>query len=143
VEFLKILLKAHCYNYQDWDMTSMHYIDVDKNWWQAKVILKAEKLNLINGSKDSNGNRVFRPNDYTTKLEAIKIILNMSELQIDARLATNYNDIEIPWHRLYIETAESLWIYEAYMDKQVFDINSIVSREDMIGLLNRTIQLYK
>jgi len=142
-EFLKILLKTHCHDYNNERVTSLKYIDVDVNSWQARVIQRSEKLWLINGDTDTEWNPRFRPNDVITKLEAIKIILNMSEIQVDQRLRTNYNDVRIPWHRKYVETAETLWLYDAYLEWQVFDANVEVQRDDMIDLIDRTIGLYK
>lgn len=107
-EFLKILLNTHCHNYQNEDTSTLNYVDVNKASWQARVIKKSQDLKLINGDTDANGNPIFRPNDFITKLEALKIIVNMSAIQVDQRLRTNYNDIRIPWHRKYVETAESL-----------------------------------
>jgi len=142
-EFLKILLKTHCHDYSNEDTKDLRYTDVDKNSWQARVIQRSGTLGLINGDRDEQWNPRFRPNDVITKLEAIKIILNMSEIQVDQRLKTNYKDIKIPWHRKYVETAETLWLYDAYLEWQIFNANESVERDTMIDLIDRTIWLYK
>lgn len=143
VEFLKILLKTHCYNYQNIDTKYLQYKDVNKKSWQAKVIQKSEDLGLVNGDTNSKWERIFRPNDVITKLESLKIIMNLSSLKPSQRITTNYLDIKIPWHKKYIDSAESLWLYDAYLDRQIFNAHSSVKREDMIDLIDRTVQLYK
>jgi hypothetical protein len=142
-EFLKILLNSHCYEYKQEKVTSLKYIDVDKNSWQARVIQKSENLKLISGDTNINDESVFRPNDIITKLEALKIIINLSTIQPQKTVATQYDDIKILWQKKYVEIAETLLIYNADSDKNVFNVNSSVSREDMIHLLDRFIELYK
>ena len=43
-EFLKVVLKSHCLNYDEQDASLLTYIDIDTNTWQARVIAKAQEL---------------------------------------------------------------------------------------------------
>jgi len=48
-EFLKVVLKSHCYDYSTQNISKIDYIDVDSSSWQSKVISKAQELGVING----------------------------------------------------------------------------------------------
>jgi hypothetical protein len=44
VEFLKVMLKSHCYDYSEQETSGLEFIDVDTNSWQAKIIAQAFSL---------------------------------------------------------------------------------------------------
>lgn len=142
-EFLKILLKSHCYSYADIDTNDLDFIDVDSHSWQARVIAKAQELDLVKWSTNTRGEKVFRPNDTITKVEALKIILRLSEIETQDLLESEYSDIKVQWHEKYVRTWESLGLYDAYMDGQEFNPDEVMKREDMVDLIERFVQLYE
>lgn len=44
VEFTKMVLVSHCYEYQDEDTDEILYKDVGENTWEARVVSKAQEL---------------------------------------------------------------------------------------------------
>lgn len=142
-EFLKIVLKTHCYDYQDIETKDINFIDVDKDSWQAKVVKKAKQMNIITWDLDLDWNLIFRPNDYITRIEAIKIILNLSTLELNITTKSSYKDIDIDWHKKYVELWEELWLYSPEDEWNIFWANNKINREEMLLLLDKLIQFYK
>jgi hypothetical protein len=105
---LKILFNTHCIDTKNTSSTQLKYVDVDILSWQAKVIKKADDLNIINGSVNGNNQAVFKPNEPITKIEALKIILNLSDITLEKTLNTNYLDVQTGWHNKYVAISESL-----------------------------------
>jgi len=73
-EFLKIALRAYCYEYINEDPSSLTFTDVDKAVWQAKVIKLGADLGIV-----STSNSMFRPNEAISRAEAIKMLLRVAE----------------------------------------------------------------
>ncbi len=65
-EFLKIMLRSHCYSYADQDTSGLEFVDVDNNSWQAHVIAKALELDIVIEDKANN----FYPDEYITVANA-------------------------------------------------------------------------
>jgi len=141
-EFLKVALISHCYEYSTEDVSNLDYIDVDRLSWQARVISKAESLDMINGDRDEAWNKIFRPNDIISKAEATKILMKLSQITVQNPTGLWYTDIETSWQRKYVITWESLWIFNSEQDNGRFYPNLWVKREEMIDLTNRLIKLY-
>jgi len=141
-EFLKIALISHCYEYKNQDPNSLGYTDIDMDSWQAKVVQKAQSLWMINGDIDESWNSVFRPNDIISKAEAIKILMRLSLIESSTLRDLGYKDVTTSWHAKYIMNGESLWLFSAQRDNYIFNPNSGVSREDMVDLISRLVNLY-
>lgn len=142
-EFLKVVLQTHCIEYDDEDTSNLKFIDVDIASWQARVISRAQGLGIINGDVDSAGNPVFRQNDVISKIEALKILLNLSKIASLNPQSLQYNDITVDWHAPYAITAQSLGLFNPEKDNWVFSPNEGVSREDMVNLIDRLVVLYR
>jgi len=142
-EFLKTILKSHCYDYSNQDTSQITYGDVDKNSWQARTIMFAQWLWIVRWSLDSRSNVVFRPNEYISKAEAFKILLNLSAIEVNETIPTLYTDIWNTWQKKYVEIWESLWLFDPYMEKQLFNPNSVFTREDFVSFVDTFVKLYK
>lgn len=117
--------------------------DVDSNSWQSKVIAKATNLWIIHWNIDSDGNKVFRPNDYITRAEALKILMNMSQMNVEGSITT-YTDItEENWFNKYVANAEALWVINAENDGYIFLPQSEISRENMVHMITNIAKLYR
>jgi len=86
---------------------------------------------------------VFRPNDIISKAEAVKILMQLSQIQAMNKQTTWYKDINISWHKWYVENGEALGLFSSEIDNWVFNPNSWVQRKDMVSLIYELIQLYK
>ncbi len=142
-EFLKVVLKTHCLSYDDQNTSDLDYSDVDKDTWQARVIARAQGLEIINGDKTESGIPIFRPDDIISKSEAVKIMMRMSGIQADKPVALGYADIDTDWHIPYVRNGQTLGLFNPWKDGFEFKPNDWVSREDMVDLIHRLLQLYK
>ncbi len=139
-EFLKIVLRSHCYDYSDSNSDDLKYIDLDKNTWQAKVAKKATEIWLIHWYKDWT----VRMNYIISKIEAFKILYNLRILNVwEWKIETdNYKDVKIDWEKDLVKNLETLWIINSKFDKNKFHPDSWVNREFMVDYLIKTIKLY-
>ena len=142
-EFLKIILRTHCYYYDDEDTSSLEFIDVDKQDWEAKVISKALSLWIVSWDTNENWNKVFRPNDYISKIEIAKILSNMSLIKLWEDVDIPYEDVKWYWWEKYVKNLEYLDIYTPGTTDNSFNPNSSVKRKDLVKMITETIELYK
>jgi len=87
--------------------------------------------------------KVFRPNDVISKAEAVKILMQLSKIQAKNLQNTQYTDINISWHKWYVENGEAIGLFSPQEDARVFNPNSWVQRKDMVYLIYELVQLYK
>jgi hypothetical protein len=78
-----------------------------------------------------------------SKAEAIKILMRFSLIEAIALEPLSYNDITVSWHEKYIQTGETLGLFDASRDNNIFNPDGLVKREDMIDLVNRLVHLYR
>lgn len=96
METMKIIAKLSGKNVED--KCDGIFPDVDKNGWGCKYIEFAYRENLI--AKNKN----FRPNDFITKTESMKLILKAKWIE-KTRVTSN-------WQEDYMITAYEKWIIE-------------------------------
>jgi Bacterial Ig-like domain/Bacterial Ig domain/S-layer homology domain len=142
-EFLKILLKSHCYEYQNQDTSFVEFTDLEKDSWQSKVTKKAFSLGIIDGDIDNNWKKIFRPNDRVSKAEAIKMLINMWLLQIGEAYKTSYSDVYKTWYEKYVADGEYLGIVNAENDSYVYNPDSFTVRDEMIHMTMKLLRLYR
>lgn len=143
VEFLKIVLRAHCIEYRDEDTSTINFTDTIKWSWQSKVIKRAYDLGIIHWSLSGSWERVFRENDTISKIEATKILFRMSLIDSENLQKTRYTDINEDWHKKYIAQGEMLWVFNSQEEKFIFDPDKWISRKEMVQFLYKTIRLYR
>ncbi len=142
-EYLAIVMKSHCYQYDLWNEWLPFY-DVDKNSWQAKVIKKALALKIISWDVDKNWKRVFRPNDTISKAEALWILLNMWNFNIEWEVPNlKYTDIKAPWQVILAKRLEYLWLETPGLQDTTFNPNAKLNRDVLVNFLLKTLELYK
>ena len=138
-EFLKIALTSHCYSYDDQDGSLLEYDDIVADSWQARVVSKAKSLSMIDGNIDAQWNKVFRPNDAITKIEALKILMRLSSIQVDNPVELGYDDIFIEWQKRYVQIWETIWLLNARSDDNKFNPDIAITRESVINLVNKLV----
>jgi hypothetical protein len=104
VEFLKMTLRAFGHSYSSSDAASANFDDVDQSLWTANVIGKAASLGVI-----STSNSHFRPNSPISRVESIKILLNVAGISTDSDATSSFADVA-GWSVKYVEKALELWI---------------------------------
>ncbi len=143
VEFLKIILRSHCLEYRKEDASDLDFIDLDNTSWKAKVIKKSIDLWIAVWDRDKKWNKVFRANDVISHIEATKILLRMALVQNGEEPDSKYKDIQIEWHKKYVEQWEYLWIFNAEDDSYIFSPNLWIDRDKTIEFIYRVIKLYR
>lgn len=99
-EFLKMTLLWAKIDYKNANTSNVTFSDVDKKSWEAKVISKAIELKYINTT-----NKIFRPNDYINRSEAIKLIINATWINLIDTDYTLFSDVKEKWMKKYINWA--------------------------------------
>lgn len=72
VEALKVILKAFNVNILTYQGGAFGFYDLTENAWYMPYIKTALTLGIANGYADSS----FRPNNYVSRIEALKLMLN-------------------------------------------------------------------
>ncbi len=109
-EYLKVLLRAFCIDYQDMVTYDISFEDVDKNAWEAKVIAKALKLWVIDQK-----NKKFRPHDPVTRAESLKMLFQISWVVPKEAYITRFEDVnQSGWEIKYIQKAKDMCIVDGY-----------------------------
>lgn len=138
-EYLKILLRAFCIDYEDQDVSKIPFSDVVKENWEAKVIAKALELWAINSK-----NKKFRPHEPLTRAESLKIIFDITWVMPKNAYATKFRDVdEFWWEIKYIQTANDMCIVDWYkVDWQMlFKPYKNMNRAEVAKVIANTLQL--
>ncbi|MCD5380556.1 hypothetical protein LR004_01390, partial [Candidatus Gracilibacteria bacterium] len=92
---------------------------------------------------DEKGNKVFRANDVISSIEATKILMRMALIQKGEEPDTQYKDLEIEWHKKYVQQGEYLGIFNAQSDDNLFNPNEGIDRNKTVKFLYKVIELYR
>lgn len=101
-EFLKILLREDCIDYSNADAGTLHFSDIQKDTWVAKVVEKSVSLGIANGY--DNGE--FRPNNGISRIEAVKFLVKYHEFADDGEKHP-FTDVDVAWMNNYLNIAYS------------------------------------
>ncbi len=142
-EFLKILLRSHCYEYRTTNTENTPFMDVEKGSWQSQVAETARQLDMISGDKNASWEIIFRPNDPISKAEALKMLINTAHLRVNIDISSTYFDLQWTWYESYAKKWEYLKILTPEADYYSFNGNTSVSRWDMVQLISNLLRLYR
>ena len=143
VEFLKIVLRSHCIEYRNEDPSNLQFTDLDNKTWQAKVVKKSVDLWIANWDLSETWEKIFRADDIISSIEATKILLRMALVQKGEEPDTKYKDLEIDWHKKYVNQWEYLWVFSAEDDNYKFNPNDWIDRNKTVDFLYKVINLYR
>ena len=143
VEFLKFVLRSHCIEYRNEDASNLEFRDLNNTTWQAKVIKKSLDLWIANGDLDLDWNKIFRADDVISSIEATKILLRMALVQQWTEPITQYKDLEVEWHKNYVQQGEYLWVFNAEEDNYRFSPDDWINRNNTVEFLYKVIRLYR
>ena len=122
------------------------FIDIDNKAWYAQTVLEAQSLGIINGSKNNNGETVFRPGDSISRAEAIAI-LNKAAAILSTDLAdtkcdkTLFNDVdEKAWYCKAVTNAYKHGITKG-RSAGVFAPNGVLNRAEAAVMIARTFEI--
>ena len=91
----------------------------------------------------STVNPFFFANDVISSIEATKILMRMALIQKWEEPNTKYTDLEIDWHKKYVEQWEYLWVFNAQEDNYIFNPNEGIDRNKTVDFLFKIIKLYR
>lgn len=103
--------------------------DVDPSLWYGEYVNTAANHGVISGYKDENGDETgyFGPENFITRAEAVKILIEAANIEIETG-NSHFDDVfESDWHFKYIESAYKNEIVEGYLNGN-FGPNDSVTR---------------
>ncbi|EKD93870.1 MAG: Ig-like, group 2 [uncultured bacterium] len=129
-EFTKTVLEALGYSIPD-TITSSDFSDVPVNEWYAPYTQTAKERNIIAGYEDGT----FRPNNNITRAEAIKILLQAANIEIEIPAETIFSDVDLnEWYAPYVVKAHSMGIVSGYDDGR-FGVNDPITRGQVTKII--------
>ena len=134
VELVKIALNT--FNIETPTSVSENpFDDVSKNHWGAPYIQKAKSLGILSGYADGT----FRPDSQINRVEALKILLLASDLDIKGGSMNFPDTVSGAWYERYVALAQSLGIVNGYPDGTFGPGNSI-KRSEMAKIAVETLE---
>lgn len=110
--------------------TENEFIDVNPNQWHNVYISTLCNANILTGY----GNNTFRPNQYLTRAEMVKVICQFEEMNGDYK--SMFTDVEGHWAEKMINFAtKSGWI-KGYPDN-TFKPDANITRAEVAAIINR------
>ena len=97
----------------------------------TKITSKVQVLfNLLNKIIKGYSDNLFRPNAFVNRVEALKILLKASDLEIDAADTVYYKDTDkISWYAKYLAFATRNGIVRGYSNNTFRPANQITRAE--------------
>lgn len=139
---MAIVLESHCYDIRS-AANALPFGDVDPSSWQARVVSRALAEGIAAGDVDAAGNRVFRPNDTISKIEAFAIIVNLKTIERASEATVSpYTDIAAEWQNKYLNIGVGTGILNPAATNNMFMPNQKLSRDVLVGLLFDVMNTY-
>ena len=133
-ELVKIALNA--FNIEAPSSVSLNpFDDVNKGHWAAPYIQKAKDVGIISGY----ANGTFQPDNQVNRVEALKILLLASSLDIEGGSMDFPDTVSGAWYQRYVAFAQSLGIVGGYPDGSFGPGNSI-KRSEMAKIAVETME---
>lgn len=125
-EFLKVIFLYN--NIEISKDESNYFWDIPDNFWQKKYVNTAVKLWII--SKD---NLYFKPNNDISRVESLKMYLNLLNITAWTPLSSKFDDISISdWSLKYADYASNKNVFE--IDNNFYP-NKPISRYELAKIL--------
>lgn len=111
-EMAKIAVLAFELEHEDGN----EFSDVDAKQWYAEYVNTAASHGIITGYENENGERtgLFGPANFVTRAEAVKILVEAAELEIEDDDSHFEDVVRNDWYFKYIETAYENEIIDGY-----------------------------
>ncbi len=144
IEFLEVLLKVHCINYTDADISAIEFADVaDDDSKTKQIIQKSIEIGIANGYED-NGEKVFRGDSEITKIEALAIFRKISGFELkDNEPSSPFTDIDVDWKQRVAHMSEVLDILPLDAENRLFSPDDIVINETLSAMIYNMVKYYR
>lgn len=119
---------------------NLGFKDVDVKEWYMQYIYTAKKKGIVSG--DGGGKNTFRPNDFSQRVEALKMIFEgMKSVGLIGEIGTScpasHNDVAAgTWYRKYVCEADKFELYDATIDN-TFGTGVLSTRGEIAEVLYR------
>ncbi|MCK9479101.1 MAG: S-layer homology domain-containing protein [Firmicutes bacterium] len=112
------------------------YTDMASAEWAKEAVEVLSARQIVSGK----GGGIFAPNDLVTRAEFTKMLMLSLSAEIDENAASDFNDISASdWFALYVAAAQREGIAMGN-DRNEFEPNSPITRQDMVVLLYRAMR---
>lgn len=133
-ELVKIALNTFAIEVPD-AVTTRPFNDVSVSHWAAPYIEKARAIGIVSGYADGS----FRPDNEINRVEALKILLLASGLNIEGDTMNFTDTIKGAWYTRYVSFAQSLGIIGGYADGS-FKPGNAIKRSEMAKIAVETLE---
>ena len=131
-EILKMMIEGLNY-----DLAAINNVkqfkDVDPKHWSAPYISFAKGAGVVTGFTDGT----FRPNDFITRAEAVKMMTRLVGFPLDVEIDPYFTDIN-GWQIPYVENARRKGILTASVDKK-FRPDDFITRAEVVKMASQYI----
>lgn len=129
-EFVKTLLTSLNFEIPEAASTSP-FTDVAKSAWYARYVEVAKEEDITDGYDDGT----FRPGENITRAEAVKMLLEGAEIDLEEIEENPFSDVEMEeWYAPYVLMAYNLGIVSGYEDGR-FGINDPITRGQVTKII--------
>jgi hypothetical protein len=129
-EFLKMLLLAG--NVDTSEVGLSEFSDVKNSDWHKDYVMAASELGIVSGYGDGT----FHPENYITRAEALKMIMEVQGIPVTDHSTTIYSDVE-GWQIPYVETHRNLSINIIRSHGEIFQPNTFLTRAEAVKAIFR------
>ncbi len=159
VEFLKIVLRSHCYTYDNEDTSDLEFVDVDKSSWEAKVIKKWVWLWIIKwDTAEIDGRVVETPIWVSSSKEDVLMlqntlkIVNLYYWEIDGVYNSDLRDsiFKFQLDNWVVKGEDDLWVWywgvktrETFKNKYWVGVKKVFRGTDSISKIEAISILFR
>ena len=137
-ELTKIAVNAFGFEVPE-SLFSSPFKDIEINTWYAPYIYAAKIFELVKGYTDGE----FRPNDFINRVEALKILLIGSDVDINPSLTVKYKDTKVDsWYTKYLAFAARNKIISGYGDG-TFGPGNFITRAEVAKIVIKILEILK
>ena len=144
IEFLEVLLKVHCIDYSNADISAIEFADVGNDDTKTKqIIQKSIEIGIANGY-EIEGEKVFRADSEITKIESLAIFRKISGFELkDNQPDTLFTDIDVDWKQGVAHMSEVLGILPADTEGKIFNPDEILTNKTLSTMIYNMLKYYR
>lgn len=112
------------------------FTDIYSVEWAREAIENLAKSGIVNGK----GNRIFKPNDYVTREEFLKMLILSLKISHDSETGKIFSDVsDEMWYATYVKIGYELGIAKGIGNGE-FGIGKNITRQDMAAMMYNAIK---
>lgn len=137
-ELLKIALEGAAVDTSAWSTTSSPFPDVTSKNSLRQYVIYAKERGIVSGYSDGT----YKPDQSTTRAEAIKMLLNINAVATGAVLTSPYQDLEIDDPLApYVVTAREKKIIPGKYTAKILGTGEAIKRGEVAEMMYRLLYL--